>query len=58
VVEVTFKLRDRLTLPASVTEAEAKKLALDSQRVKAHLVAKEITKIIYVPKKLINLVVR
>ena len=58
VIQVNGKLRDRLTLPASVTEAEAKKLALDSQRVKTHLMAKEITKIIYVPKKLINLVVR
>jgi len=58
VVQVNGKLRDRITAPASLTEEEAKQLALERQRVKPYLEGKKITKMIYVPAKLINLVVR
>ena len=58
VVQVNGKLRDRITVPASITEAEARQKALDSQRVKAHLEGKEVSDIIYVPGRLVNLVVR
>jgi leucyl-tRNA synthetase len=58
VVQVNGKLRDRIMVPASITEAEAKEKALGSQKIKAHLEGKEIVKTIYVPGKLVNLVVR
>ena len=58
VVQVNGKLRDRITVPVSITEAEAQQLAQDSQRVKAYLEGKEIVKTIYVPQRLVNLVVR
>ncbi|GAH99513.1 unnamed protein product [marine sediment metagenome] len=58
VVQVNGKLRDRIAVPASITEAEARKLALERQRVKAYLEGKEVIKVIYVPKRLINLVVQ
>ncbi|HEY82717.1 MAG TPA: leucine--tRNA ligase [Dehalococcoidia bacterium] len=58
VVQVNGKLRDRITVPVSITEDEAKQLALQSQRVKPHLDGKELAKIIYVPGRLINLVAR
>ncbi len=58
VVQVNGRLRDRITVPVSITEAEAQQLALDSERVKPHLKDKEILKKIYVPGRLINLVVR
>jgi len=58
VVQVNGKLRDRVAVPASITEAEAKEKALGSQKVKVHLKDKEIVKTIYVPGKLVNLVVK
>jgi len=58
VVQVNGKLRDRIAVPASITEAEARQIALERQRVKAYLEGKEITDIIYVPGRLVNLVVR
>jgi leucyl-tRNA synthetase len=58
VVQVNGKLRDRIAVPASITEAEAKQVALQSQRVKAYLEGKEVIKTIYVPGRLVNLVVR
>jgi leucyl-tRNA synthetase len=58
VVQVNGKLRDRITVPVSITEAEAKQKALESQRVKAYLWGREVINIVYVPGKLVNLVVR
>ena len=58
VIQVNGKLRDRVTVPASITEAEAQQMALERQRVKAYLEGKQIINIIYVPSELINLVVR
>ncbi len=58
VVQVNGKLRDRVTVPASITEAEAQQLALKRQRVKAYLKGSEITNVIYVPGRLVNLVVK
>ena len=58
VIQVNGKLRDRVIVPASITEAEARKAALESERVKAHTDGKEIVRVIYVPGRLINLVVR
>ena len=58
VVQVNGKLRDRITVPVSVTEAEAKSLAMASQRVKEYLEGRELLKTIYVPGRLVNLVMR
>ena len=58
VIQVNGKLRDRITVPVSISEAEARELARDSERVKAYLGDKTAAKIIYVPGKLVNLVVR
>jgi leucyl-tRNA synthetase len=58
VVQVNGKLRDRITVPVSITEDEAKKKALESLRVKAHIEGKKIIKTIYVAGRLVNLVVK
>jgi leucyl-tRNA synthetase len=58
VLQVNGKLRDRITVPASITEAEARDTALNRQRLKAYIEGKKIIKIIYVPRRLINFVVR
>jgi leucyl-tRNA synthetase len=58
VIQVNGKLRDRITVPKSIAEEDAKKLALDSQKVKAFIEGKTIANIFFVRGKLINLVVR
>jgi len=58
VVQVNGKLRDKITVPVSITEAEAKNLAMASQRVKTYLEGKELLKTVYVPGRLVNLVMR
>ena len=58
VVQVNGKLRDRIIVPASISEAEAKQLAKASKKVDTHLEGKQIIKEIYVPGRLVNIVVR
>ncbi len=57
VVQVNGKVRDTIRISANITEEEAKKVALESEKIKAHLEGKEIKKIIFVGGKLINIVV-
>jgi leucyl-tRNA synthetase len=58
VIQVNGKLRDRFEVPAAISEEAARKLALESPKVKVHTEGKQIANVIYVPGKLVNLVVR
>ena len=58
VIQVNGKLRDRFPVSVSISEEQAKKLALNSSKVKSHTEGKQIMNVIYVPRKLVNLVVR
>jgi len=56
VVQVGGKLRDRLEVDAGLSEADAVKAALASDKVRAALNGRGPSKVIYVPDRLINLV--
>jgi len=56
VIQINGKLRDRLIVPASITESQARELALGRERVKAYTDDKGTSRIIYVPKRLVNIV--
>ena len=56
VVQVNGRLRDRIEVPASISEDEAKAAALMSERVQGHTAGKKIARVIYVPGKLVNIV--
>ncbi len=58
VVQVNGRLRDRLEVPASITEAEAKAAAASSERVSAHVQGKQVVRVVYVPGKLVNVVAK
>ena len=59
VVQVNGKLRDRITVPASITEAELPQLLLDrAKRANTYLEGKKVLKRIYVPGRLVNFVVQ
>jgi len=57
VIQVNGKVRERLSLPVGVSEAEVQRVAMECESVKKHLLGKNPRKIIYVPGKLINFVV-
>jgi leucyl-tRNA synthetase len=56
VVQVNGKVRDRLTVPSTITESEVRQLVLSRERVKAFVDGKQITSFVYVPGRLVNLV--
>ncbi|MBI2886728.1 MAG: leucine--tRNA ligase [Chloroflexi bacterium] len=58
VVQVNGRVRDKLMVPASIAEAEARELALASERVRAQVKDGRVTQVIYVPGRLVNVVVR
>jgi leucyl-tRNA synthetase len=58
VIQVNGRLRDRVTVPVSISEAEVRELVLGRKRIQAYLNGGEPQKFIYVPRKLVNLVVR
>jgi leucyl-tRNA synthetase len=57
VVQVNGKLRDRITVPAGIGEADAKAQALASEAVRSSLNGKEPKQVIVVKGKLVNIVV-
>ena len=57
VVQVNGRLRDRIEAPADISEEMARELALTSPKVRPHVEGREIRKSIYVPGRLVNLVV-
>ena len=56
IVQVDGKLRDRIMVPADVSEEAAKSAALDSEAVKRYLEGKLPKKVIVVPRRLVNIV--
>ena len=56
VIQINGKLRDKVLVPASIGEVEAKELALSQKRVKTYINDKKLTRVIYVPKRVVNIV--
>jgi len=57
-VQVNGKVRERLLLPLDASEDVARDRALASTNVAQHVQGKEIVRVIYVPNRLLNIVVR
>ena len=57
-VQVNGKLRGLVVVPAGANEDQIKEAALADEKVRAAISGKQIVKVIVVPKKLVNVVVR
>ena len=57
VLQVNGKVRDRIQVPADIDEVEAQELALASPKVRVFTQDKTVNKAIYVPGRLVNVVV-
>jgi leucyl-tRNA synthetase len=58
VVQVNGKVRDRVQVPAGLSEEEIKELVLKRDRVAGLLAGQQVVKVIVVPDKLVNVVAR
>ena len=57
-IQVNGKLRSVIDAPRSSPEEEIKVMALENKKVQSSLEGKSIVKVIFVPDKLLNLVIR
>lgn len=57
VLQVNGKLRDRIMVPANISDEDAKKIALDSDAIKKTLEGKAPRQVIYVKGRLVNIVI-
>ncbi|MBR1943051.1 leucine--tRNA ligase [bacterium] len=58
VVQLNGKVRDKIEVDESLDQEELKKIALESPKAKAGIEGKTVVKVIVVPKKLVNIVVK
>lgn len=58
VIQINGKVRDKIDVSESLSQDEMKEIALQSEKTKEFTDGKEIIKIIVVPKKLVNIVVK
>ena len=57
-VQVCGKLRSQITVPADVSQEDAVKAAESDEKIASLIAGKTVVKTIYVPKKLVNIVIK
>jgi len=58
IVQVNGKVRGKIEVSMDTTKEEMEKLSKELDNVKKYIEGKEIIKIVTVPKKLVNIVIR
>ena len=56
-VQVNGKVRDRIDVPVDIDQDTAENLALNSTKVKVYTEGNTVRKAIYIPGRLVNIVV-
>jgi leucyl-tRNA synthetase len=57
-VQINGKVRERILMPADTGEEEIKRLALENEKIMSWIGGKMIVKVIVVPKRLVNIVIK
>ena len=57
-VQVNGKVRDRIQVPVDIDDETARALALETEGAQRHMADKQVVKVIVVPGRLVNIVVR
>ena len=58
VIQINGKIRDKMTIAAGLDKAQTEEAAMQSDKIKALIEGKNIIKVIAVPNKLVNIVVK
>ena len=58
IVQVNGKLRAKVSMDANISREDMEKVAMEDEKVKAAIEGKNVVKVIAVPKKLVNIVVK
>jgi leucyl-tRNA synthetase len=57
IIQINGKVRDKVEVKADISEEKAKEIALSREKIQKWIKGKKIKKTIFVPGKLINLVI-
>jgi leucyl-tRNA synthetase len=57
IIQINGKMRDKILVSVDISEEEAKKMALEQEKIKSFIGEKEIKKIIFVRGRLVNIVI-
>jgi len=57
IIQVNGRVRDKIEVEVNISEEKAKELVISSKKVQKWISGKEIKKVIFVPRKLINIVI-
>jgi leucyl-tRNA synthetase len=57
VIQINGKVRDKIEVESDISEEKAKELAISREKIKKWIKGKKIKKVVFVPGKLINIVV-
>ncbi len=58
VVQINGKVKEKLTVAATADKQELEKIALENEKIKLLLDGKSVVKVVAVPGRLINIVVK
>ncbi len=58
VAQINGKVKDKIMIPANITREEMEKVALENEKIVALIEGKQVLKLICVPGKLVNIVVK
>ncbi|MBQ2644249.1 leucine--tRNA ligase [bacterium] len=58
VAQINGKIKDKIDVDSEISKDELEKIALNSNKIKANLEGKQVIKVITVPGKLVNIVVK
>ena len=57
VIQVNGKVRDKIKVEADISEEKARTLAISREKIKNRISGRDIKKVVFVPGKLINIVI-
>jgi len=57
IIQVNGKVRDKIEVSVDISKEKARELAVSQKKIKNWVGGKEIKKVIFVPNKLINIVI-
>ena len=58
VVQINGKIKDKISIPAGTSKEDLEKIAIENEKIKELTEGKQIVKVIAVPNKLVNVVVK
>lgn len=58
VLQINGKVRDRITVPREISQSELEQLVMTNERILKFIDGREIVKVVLIPQKLVNVVVK